>query len=83
MLRTSSNAITAKFIDYPDYGMQLPNIDLILTLSISEIKHKLNCFLWNHFVENYDINNHCTFRFCPFNHCIQLPHHCNFNPLLL
>ena len=55
---------------------------LDLTLSISVIKHKLNCFLWNHFIENFDVNNHCTFYFfCPCNHCIQLPHHCNFNPL--
>ena len=76
--KTSSNAITAN-----SYFCRLPRLwNALPIISISVIKHKLNCFLWNHFIENFDINNHCIFYFfCPCNHCIQLPHRCNFNPL--
>ena len=80
--KTSTNAISPNsyFCRLPRLWNALPII--ALTISISVIKHKLNCFLWNHFIENFDINNHCTFYFfCPCNHCIQLPHRCNFNPL--
>ena len=80
--KTSINAISANsyFCRLPRLWNALPIIDL--TLSFSVIKHKLHCFLWNHFIENFDINNHCTYHFlCPCNHCIQHSHRCNFNPL--
>ena len=54
--KTSSNAISANFYfcRLPRLWNALPIIDL--TLSISVIKHKLDCFLWNHFIENFDVN---------------------------
>ena len=84
--KTSINAISANsyFCRLPRLWNALPIIDLIITLSISVIKHKLHCFLWNHFIENFGINNHCTYHFlCPCNHCIQHSHRCNFNPLAI
>ena len=77
-----NNTITANsyFCRLPRLWNALPIIDL--TLSIPVIKCKLKHFLWNHFIENFNVNNHCTFHFfCPCNHCIQLPHCCNFNVL--
>ena len=43
-----------------------------INLSYTTFKYKLKTFLWNHFLNNFDENNNCTFHFlCPCRTCHQ------------
>ena len=53
----------------PRLWNSLPPIDL--SLSFLSIKHNLKQFFWNHFINNFDPNNPCTYHFlCPCHKCI-------------
>jgi len=58
---------------------QLPhlwNSILIINLSLplSTIKSKLNEYFWNHFVEHFNPNDHCTLHYlCSCSKCYLLP----------
>ena len=68
--RAINNCITSNsyFYRIPKLWNTLPEIDL--TLSLNQIKMKLNNFLWNHFMQNFDPSNNCTLHFvCPCCNC--------------
>ena len=49
----------------------LPYIDM--NLPHITIKNKLTRYFWSHFLDNFDINNSCTFHFCcPCSNCTNL-----------
>ena len=80
--RTTDNCITSNsyFYRIPRLWNALPEIDL--TLSINTMKTKLNTFLWNHFMHNFDPNNNCTLKFlCPCCNCTRHPLTPNFRSL--
>ena len=80
--RTTDNCITSNsyFYRIPRLWNALPEIDL--TLSINTMKTKLNTFLWNHFMHNFDPNNNCTLHFlCPCCNCTRHPLTPNFRSL--
>ena len=48
----------------------LPSTCVDLSLSIPTIKHRLILHLWNHFIQNYNLDNPCSFHYiCPCNNC--------------
>ena len=64
---------TFSSIVYHIFGINsFPIIDL--TLSLSTIKTKLTDYLWSYFIQNLDINDHCTLHYlCPCSKCYFLP----------
>ena len=53
----------------PKLWNALPRVELSLQISTKMIKE----FLWSKFIENFNINNLCTFHFvCPCNRCSKL-----------
>ena len=58
----SSTTLTHNFYFFrlPRLWNSLPTIDI--SLSINTIKHKLQSFLWNYFINNFEDNNLCTLR---------------------
>ncbi len=56
-------------IDYPDYG-----IDYLQLTSLCPVNAKLREFLWNHFRNNFESDNPCTYHFlCPCHKCSAIP----------
>ena len=57
----------------PRLWNSLPSIDL--NLPYLTIKQQLTQFLWNHFSNNFNSNNTCSFNFCcPCSNCINTTH---------
>ena len=64
----------------PRLWNSIPVIDL--TLSVITIKIKLADLFWSNFVQNFDVNDHCTLHFlCPCSKCYSLPPRVNFSTL--
>ena len=59
-IKIYNNTITANsyFCRLPRLWNALPIIDLTLSIPIIKYNYKLKHFLRNHFVENFDVNNH-------------------------
>ena len=61
----------------PRLWNSIPIIDL--SLSLSTIKSKLKRHFWNHFIEHFNPDDHCTLHYlCPCNKCYLLPPPANF-----
>ena len=58
----------------------IPIIDS--TLSVTTIKIKLVDYVWSYFVQNFNINDHCTLHYlCPCSKCYFLPPRVNYTIL--
>ena len=80
--RAANNRITSNsyFYRIPKLWNALPEINL--TLSLNTIKKKLNTFLWNHFIQNFDPSNNCVLHFvCPCYNCNHHPSTLDFGTL--
>ena len=60
------------FCRLPRLWNSLPSIDI--SLSVNVIKQKLQRFLWNHFLGNFEDDNSCTLHYlCPCTRCSHQP----------
>ena len=78
-----SNLITRHFFfnRVPRLWNTLPVIDISLPTSV--IHSRLNKYFWNHFVNNFDSTNPCTFHLlCPCSRCTSIPRSPNFQNLI-
>ena len=56
----------------PRLWNSLPQIDT--SMSIPTLRCKLHTFFWNHFIENFNPTNVCSYHFvCPCQKCCRLP----------
>ena len=77
-LHTSSSNRISYFHCLPGLWNVLPVIDI--NLSIVTIKAKLKNYIWNHFVDHFDDDNHCTYHYlCPSSRCHEHPLSSNFH----
>ena len=70
----SSTTLTHNFYfcRLPRLWNSLPTIDI--SLSVNIIKHKLQKFFWNYFINNFEDGNSCTFHYyCPCCSCFHRP----------
>ena len=77
------NLITRHFFfnRVPRLWNTLPVIDISLPTSV--IHSRLNKYFWNHFVNNFDSTNPCTFHLlCPCSRCTSIPRSPNFQNLI-
>ena len=59
----------------PRLWNSIPIIDL--SYPLTTIKFKLKNYFWNHFIDNFDSNNFCTFYYlCPCFKCMKTPANC-------
>ena len=66
----------------PRLWNSLPQIDT--SMSIPTLRCKLHTFFWNHFIENFNPTNVCSYHFvCPCQKCCRLPIRNCFNTTLL
>ena len=77
MIASKNSVMNSYFYRIPRLWNSLPLIDLSQTLLT--IKFKLKNYFWNHFVNNFDSNNLCTFYFrCPCSKCLNIPAPTNY-----
>ena len=66
----------------PRLWNSLPQIDT--SMAIPTLRCKLHTFFWNHFIENFNPTNVCSYHFvCPCQKCCRLPIRNCFNTTLL
>jgi len=74
---TTNNVINSYFFRLPKLWNSLPIIDL--SHSITSINFKLKNYFWNHFINNFDSNNFCTYHYlCPCSRCTKIPAPTNY-----
>ena len=67
-LHTSISNRNSYFHCLPRLWNALPIFDI--NLSIATIKARLKAYMWNHFVDNFDDDNPCTYHYlCPCSKC--------------
>ena len=72
-LSTTNSNRHLYFCRLPRLWNSLPSIDL--NLPYLTIKRQLTQFLWNHFLNNFNANNTCSFHFCCLcSNCINTTH---------
>ena len=77
VIASKNSVMNSYFYRIPRLWNSLPLIDLSQTFLT--IKFKLKNYFWNHFVNNFDSNNLCTFYFrCPCSKCLNIPAPTNY-----
>ena len=73
----TNNVMNSYFYHIPRLWNSIPVINLSYPPTI--IKSKLKNYFWNHFIDNFDSNNFCTFYYlCPCYKYINTPSPTNY-----
>ena len=73
----TNSVMNSYFYRIPRLWNSIPVINL--SYPLTTIKLKLKKYFWNHFINNFDSNNFCTFYYlCPCHKCTKTPAPTNY-----